>query len=376
MQPSAIRRIDIERPANFDRQADAGKAFDRYAAAVISAAQLRGLEARVIDIPGKAFFAPRIAEPGAVLFSFHSAGFSPNVFRIKESYIRPHYYFDRLGFGGFSEVAVSTHLQQRISAPSAEADRFAADFRSSFVASRVSKYAQDASPLPDFGRFVFAPLQVDSDVVAMLANFDTAGWLKALDRVARETGLAVVAKRHPKCRSDVIGRFIAENKNPKLVFTTASVFDLMEKAVAVLAINSGVGFEALVMDKTVITGGRSDYAFLTHQCSKAEDILECFNKVMPASRREVNAFLHHHLTESTFKIGDPVDAARVVAKALEPSAWDITEDVEWRGAEFGLAYFAFHQKMMDLASTGNSKFLGRLKTWGLSRLARRYAKSK
>jgi Capsule polysaccharide biosynthesis protein len=376
MRQTPIKRIEIERPSNFDRQTDSRLSFELYASNIMSAARRRGLDVEIVSIPGKSYFAPRVAKPETVLFSFHSVGLSPHVFRIKPGYVKPYFTFDRLGYAGFSEIAVSSRLQQQSMKTSPASDRFATEFGKSFSEARVSKYRQTSKPDEDFGQYIFVPMQVDSDTVAALANFDLPSWLSAISYVAERSGKTVVAKRHPKCRSDYVTEFIAKNRNPRLVFANGSIFDLIGGAENVLVTNSGVGFEALAMGKKVISAGRSDYAFLTRQCSRVDDIMEALEKDMPASRREVNAFLNYYFNDLSFRIDSPADADRVVAKALSPAAWDLTEEVAWRGAEFGLSYFAFHQKMMDFAASGNSALYNRLRIWGLGALARRYARLK
>src|SRR5690606_10428044 len=124
-----------------------------------------------------------------------------------------------------------------------------------------SKYSQLDDDAPDFGDYIFFPMQVFNDTVARLADIDTHSLLKALIEWARGSDLKVVVKRHPMCRSAAIAATLAEGEaNGDILVSNANIHRLIAGAQCVVTVNSGVGAESLLHLKPVVTTGGSDYA--------------------------------------------------------------------------------------------------------------------
>lgn len=153
---------------------------------------------------------------------------------------------------------------------------FRADLRSSlycrlalWIESRFLKLApavgQDHAELPQ--RFVFLPLQVQKDsqliLHSPLVGNDMSRLLGLLHAALREVdpGMRIVVKLHPRERWDRQSRYAdLIREYPDVLFIRHHrMAELLEKAAAVVTVNSTVGFEAFLYDKPVIALGHNFY---------------------------------------------------------------------------------------------------------------------
>ena len=224
-------------------------------------------------------FAPRIAPDNALLISVHTVGIAKNVVRLKESYLPGYYYFDRTGYSGWAEIAYNSVLQGSangyVDGGNAE---FLNKIRHEKVTSNSSKYPQDSAIVGLDKRhekpYIFLALQTTDDLVARLAYIDQIKLAYLLAEKAEEQSMQLVVKRHPLCIDTYIETSICRlaEKFNCVRLTSASVNKLIPDARAVVTVNSGVGFEALIMGVPVISAGLSDYSFVTHQLHSGSDI--------------------------------------------------------------------------------------------------------
>lgn len=127
--------------------------------------------------------------------------------------------------------------------------------------------ARGRKPLLPPDRFVFLPLQVNKDSQLVLhsplfGNRLEDVMLATLAAVrAVDPALRLVVKLHPKELPQVhlaYRRFFAEHPEITVV-STCPVAKLIEACAVVVTINSTVGFEALLLDKPVVTLGENFY---------------------------------------------------------------------------------------------------------------------
>ena len=147
------------------------------------------------------------------------------------------------------------------------------------ISSKKTKYPQNFIPsyakeLPDKGDYILVALQVVTDTVARLARVSTYELLDALPCISRDLGVKFVIKRHPLCTSDYLASHIkALTKQNQFIFTSsANIHDLISSSRLVLTINSGVGFESLLLGKQVLTCGFSDYESLTSNIVSVQNL--------------------------------------------------------------------------------------------------------
>ncbi|HEY8612835.1 MAG TPA: hypothetical protein VIL69_16305 [Roseomonas sp.] len=183
--------------------------------------------------------------------------------------------FDRLGIAGWSALA-ALERQEVLAVEQATADAYHSTRTLPWLAEGRSKYKQDASVPVEGEGFVFLPLQLPNDPVTGLKNYE-APYLEGIRRMVASlagAGVPVVLKRHPHCTNPSVARLLEAlpaGAAPGLVTVShASVHALIPRARAVLTVNSGVGFEALLHGKPVIVAGKAEYRVAATELTEPE----------------------------------------------------------------------------------------------------------
>ncbi|TKJ84595.1 hypothetical protein PkoCFBP13504_11785 [Pseudomonas koreensis] len=115
--------------------------------------------------------------------------------------------------------------------------------------------------------YIFFPLQVPSDQsIQLFSDLSELTILEALVTWAKENDVAVVIKPHP-ANMKSMKPFEKLVDNTHVFYSQANVQDLISHAAAVYTINSGVGFEAILQVKPVVTFGRVEYDCVTFNAS-------------------------------------------------------------------------------------------------------------
>jgi len=113
------------------------------------------------------------------------------------------------------------------------------------------------------GDYLFFPLQIPHDQsIRYFSDWSEREVVEAVALWSRARGFTLVFKPHPaNLRSMKEFEEVAAAHGAR--WSTANVHDLIAHARAVFTINSGVGFEALLHGKPVITFGRAEYDAVT-----------------------------------------------------------------------------------------------------------------
>jgi capsule polysaccharide modification protein KpsS len=146
-------------------------------------------------------------------------------------------------------------------------------------------------------------MQIQSDTVANLAKIDTVSLLYKLGDISRNLSKIIVVKRHPLCRSRQVSRAIKDvQSRTSVVFCDANIHDLIEYSEAVITVNSGVGAEALLHRKPVITTGGADYMAATLNVDDPEKLNAILSQrqldvVEPSIEKFVSAYTQKYMVE-------------------------------------------------------------------------------
>ncbi len=173
-----------------------------------------------------------------------------------------------------------------------------------------------------WGKYVFFPLQIPTDqAICYFSDYSEEEVVTAVIEWSKQSGVPVVFKPHPVSQK-AMTKFEQQIRAAGCYWSTANVHDLAAHAVAVFTINSGVGFEALLHLKPVVTFGRAEYDCVT-QKSTPHNIQDAWDKCLKLSRldlekryeRFVDVFMTSYavdmsITASSNKLLDEI-AARV-----------------------------------------------------------------
>ncbi|WP_339526738.1 capsular polysaccharide export protein, LipB/KpsS family [Pseudomonas sp. EL_65y_Pfl2_R96] len=260
--------------------------WKEFAVRMANALERAGLTVNVIELPGWEIDRERIDADGAALaFVPHRChlnfldGKTPVLFYMQE-FFRWAFVVDGRGWSAASSVyPVARDIN------SDKAQTSFDEYRARLVDGRLaSKFAQQAAkskrqlidegllPFDINGRwfprrtlrpYIFFPLQVPTDQsIQLFSDFSEQVLVESLVEWAKENGVTVVLKPHP-ANMKSMKPFEKMVDNTNVFYSEANVQDLIAHATAVYTINSGVGFEALLQVKPVVTFGRVEYDCVT-----------------------------------------------------------------------------------------------------------------
>lgn len=116
--------------------------------------------------------------------------------------------------------------------------------------------------------YIFFPLQIPTDQsIKYFSNISEFEVIEAIVNWARKLGVAIVMKPHPANKKSMVP-FEKYVDDITVFYSNANIHDLIEHSVAVYTINSGVGFEALLQTKPVVTFGRVEYDCVTFNATR------------------------------------------------------------------------------------------------------------
>lgn len=254
--------------------------------------------------------------------SYHSIALREQRFlNFKESALPGYFRFDRLGFSGWEE---RHPLPKDMEIPSEQIDAAFNALKHKYVDKRVSKYEQrmvDEATLPD--RFLLAALQVPDDTVMSLASMQMDDWLDTLVMACEAAGTHLVIKSHPLDRSATTRARVSrlQDRGSHVFVSQTAIHHLLERAEAVVTVNSGVGVEALLHLKPVITIGASDYSAVAHQVSSQAELMSAVESVANSKPDaewigRVKLFLYQYCHQRSFSLNNFPEAFDELLAAL------------------------------------------------------------
>lgn len=188
--------------------------------------------------------------------------------------------------------------------------RLQSKFGQTAMASRAALEAAGQIPA---GSYIFMPLQIPHDQsIRYFSSIGETELVAALVRWCETRGVPLVLKPHP-ANPKSMAEFEALPRSQRLFWSTAHVQDLIEHASAVYTINSGVGFEALLQVKPVVTFGRVEYDCVSYRAS-IESLDEAWQHVGASSpgmlARHYGAFVDWFLGRYAVDLSLPESSQR------------------------------------------------------------------
>ncbi len=234
----------------------------------------------------------------------------------------PHLYsFDHLGWGVTHSKMFDTSWESE--------DYFTArdsceDIRKTWMEYGFSKLSQP--PIGDipFENYLLFTLQMPEDTV--LEDFSPVPMIQILcwlESWSRDNKTLIIVKPHPGTAQEFpelldLFRRIA-SRHEYFVFSEANIHSLINKSRALITINSGTGFEALIHGKPVITIGRCDYESMTLKVKpftmESSDV-EKFIVEHPHRDDQIK-FAYHYIFKRNYWLGQDGSAPIRLARYLE-----------------------------------------------------------
>jgi hypothetical protein len=253
------------------------------------------------------------------VFSYHTHGNLKNWFHIKDSALFPYFTIDSRGYSGWMSVNSEDFFSEP-SVPPADYEYTWITLKDSYLTKHISKYSQQQIGHKSLEKpYVFVPLQVIDDAVAELAWIPLLRLVTFLAKELRPRGYQLVVKRHPKCRSDLISDYLNNLASCDGVFVmNNSIHTLIANATAVICVNSGVGFEALLHGKHVITTGRSEYQMATLVATNEDELISHIDRIAncEVDLKKIKLFLHNYIKTVLIDVNDPEKIAQIIKLRL------------------------------------------------------------
>jgi hypothetical protein len=202
---------------------------------------------------------------GIYSLSYHTIGSEPGRLHYKFTHFSDLMQIDPCGYAGFANFATRSAddvLRETADLTEADIETIVAGYRSKYIERRISwrtqSAPQDLSSLRGRRTF-FMPLQDPLDEVSNLRFLSIEEFvLGALDGLSTDDCLFI--KKHPVDATMATGKLLSSVKDdPRVILTDAPIYDLFRVSDAVVTLNSGVGFEALLAGLPVVAAGKSDY---------------------------------------------------------------------------------------------------------------------
>jgi UDP-N-acetylglucosamine 2-epimerase len=240
--------------------------------------------------------------------SYHTANSidDPLWLHVQESTLAGKCSVDMRGFAGYSSIAKNFAKieEQTKNISSINIEENYKNLYDTYIANNISKYENNNRLPSDFEKdYVFVALQVLTDTVADLVYMDSLNLLKTVAEYYKNSKTRVIVKRHPYCSSLSVQLLLEElSSNGSIIVSNVSVHDLISNAKVVFTANSGVGLEALMHVKPVITTGESDYSYAVFAKVKSEEELKSILKQnnFTVDKNKIMKFLYYYSNLYTY----------------------------------------------------------------------------
>lgn len=245
-----------------------------------------------------------------LVFSTHTIGEShPQIFRWKIGYLDKTITFDETGYSGWSSLAKNPEIVFSKKITKSMAERNFKKLQNHYIAKNISKYEQTHSNFIFPEKFIFFPLQTLNDTVMLQSNFDPFTLINHIIEMLYKKGIPLVIKRHPFCDNQLLEKILLDyEKQKKVILFNGSIHDALSKASTIYVINSGVGFEALMHLKPVVSFGKSDYMSVTQHITHLEEIDKNPWYILDDEKRDkIKLFLHYFIHEKCINLTNKKD---------------------------------------------------------------------
>ena len=247
----------------------------------------------------------------------HTLGNSKNTLHQKIAYLSEYSYLDQCGYGPFSKILPREQLMSCIvKVDQRKADKFRKELFERYCATRTSKFKQEnhefTAKEPE--KNYFFAMQTINDTVAKRAKIDQFKSIKLILEQFSNTKKKLVIKPHPLDKSDITQKFLSEIKeHSSAIISSANIHDLIRQSKATICVNSGVGIEALMHLKPVISLGDSDYKIATYQAETEAELFTLLERpYLNTNKTFIAKFLYYFFKEHVCEITDELAISKKI----------------------------------------------------------------
>ncbi len=246
-------------------------------------------------------------EKGTIYLAWHNHGTLPNIWHLNTAYMPNYFYFDRDGYGPWSEVAKECDFKIEPNVVRKDVEKFCKEYIDNNM-SRV-KQPKTSYGIPD-EPYVLVLGQRPGDAVSQFAYIDTMTLLEKVSKLYKGTKYKVVTRGHPLEAGKSYG-------TAHDLQATGNIHKCIENAAAVYTVNSGTGFEALLHGKRVFTSGLCDYRWATTEIKTDNDLKRSIDLIeKPIDDDARVQFLHYAINYHFLNINDRDSIERKIIRAV------------------------------------------------------------
>ena len=232
----------------------------------------------------------------------HTMGKRANTLHVKSAYIDNYAYLDQAGYGPFTAILPKSELLKKVSAvDSMVAETFYDTVLAPYCDAKKSNLHQGTQSIKfdKSKEYFFFAMQTIDDTVIRETYMPPMDAINAILEHFRHTNKILLIKKHPKDHSRTTREFLLKvSCHKNCLIARSNVHDLIAKSSATICINSGVGMEALLHLKPVISLGKSDYQDATHVARTVDELIGILDsKQLAPDRSSLKKFLWYFFNE-------------------------------------------------------------------------------
>ena len=279
------------------------------------------------------FWSKYLPQPVKLSINYHTiteTNEAFNVLHYKETHIPGHFTLDAKGFAGWhSSCYEEDHINPVNDKHNKlkEIDKNGLFKLRKIQSSYVSKHKQPddiENHIRSLKNICLVATQLVDDIVSRNAYIHGEELVEHVLKLALSMKhVNFVIKRHPYCKNSKISALLDKAKSiSNIHISSGNITKLIDLSKCVLVVNSGVGFEALMLNKKVIICGLSDYnpgcttVFNRDQLTTSlEQVFQNYETRDQAQFQAPINFVSHYINQSIYKI-DCDESAKQISREI------------------------------------------------------------
>lgn len=260
---------------------------------------------------------PKNDYPNLPKIGHHTLGKQQNTLHQKIAYLSEYSYLDQCGYGPFSSILPKEELLSCIrKVDQKKANDFRQELFERYCLTRKSKFEQKNLEfvIDEPENTYFFAMQTINDTVVKRAKISQFKSIKLILEQFSNTKKKLIIKPHPLDNSGTTEKFIMETKeHSNAIISNANIHDLISQTKATICVNSGVGIEALMHLKPVISVGDSDYKVATYYAENEAELKALIERpYLKANKRFITKFLYYFFKEHVCEITDELAISKKI----------------------------------------------------------------